>query len=465
MGRTDNFCLLVPENIRPENIRPENIRPENIRAVHGAPEYVSVDSVSGAECVDAAGRIGVDTLRLRVLGPEIDVESMGEDTALVINEGAVNTATGNYHEYSLFHTPGGAVETGRKAYVRGLSGLVVDILESGLYVCFSAPRQAYGTNVSPVPAAELPSVIRGVGATLKQQGLLRPGMDLMDARLSRVDLFRNIRLDRAPAAYRAVLERRMFPRMTRNVHTAPDGTTTLYWTASDRQLTTYNKSAEAALDDPHVQRFEYRLTNAKAIRRYLPGLKTARDLCAEYAAAGEAFRAAFRTLVEDPLPGDPPPAPLAGESLGSTGGVERAGPEALVEAALEADGAYRPLIQRALATAYLEEHAGLEEQLVRALRAARGPKAASRLRADIESGRVWAGLVDRALGDHVQLLGEVRQKVLGEAPPAAGTNPVANQRPASGPSTDAYPANNRSASLRADRLPIEPGQPRPQPHQ
>ncbi len=117
--------------------------------------------------------------------------------------------------------------------------------------------------------------------------------------VGRVDLCRNVRTDTPLADLEPLLKRLDAPYL----QARDNGFDGVKWVSlqkgrsSEREVTFYNKSEEAGLKDPHIQRLEYRLQRKRVVDSKL-GSYTTDDLCEDLGVV----RSAFRLIVEELFP-------------------------------------------------------------------------------------------------------------------------------------------------------------------
>ena len=344
-----------------------------------------------------------------------------------VRQGTLDAETGEIIDTTLYTTEDGVEIEGEKAHINLSGGISVDLRKTGIFIKLSLPRYIHGVNTQPVRPANLPDAFERL-----QEGLSADGIeaDVMGASLSRLDLFRDVRLSAPPAAYNGLLRSLRFPKLSAREY--QEDTLTHYWRGGGRCLTVYDKSAEASLSVPGIQRFEYRLENVRSVKRHL-GLATTRDLCCNYAAAEKTFLGAFEELFagypesssehcsEGRLTADHRGGKRA-EGLNAQGlNAEKAwawnsdrvdtGYEALIEKAVQSNSHYMNKILGALAIGYLEKR-GDVKRFERALMSRTDRKAVHRFRKKLPRWCELAAEVSSRVRRQIELLSELREKVL-----------------------------------------------------
>lgn len=140
---------------------------------------------------------------------------------------------------------------------------------------------------------------------LQEQGVQ---CTLEDHPLVRVDICRNVRTETPISELKVLLEQRCVPIQAPLLSCRKTDYDGVKWTGKrqrgggyDREITLSNKSKDAGADEPHIQRFTYRLQRRSAVSSTLGDFKTS-DLCHRLAAIRSTFRGAVARLFPAPPP-------------------------------------------------------------------------------------------------------------------------------------------------------------------
>lgn len=220
----------------------------------------------------------IDTIRLR---PEkVEVES-NADLSVQPATTRINSLD-SHHGYPLFSTTKGRTVYGSKAFYNDPEHKIrFDISRKGPFVHFSVPGIYHqGCNYSPVDQKGYQSVVDFANSQLEMAGI---HTDLRNAKLSRVDLFKNIITDHPFSLYDPLFVVLHAKRM----YTRRFGSTYVFRTG-ERQIVIYDKIQELRsrrIDTSHlpdqVMRIEYRMMKGRRCRQDLSA-ETARGLAARW---------------------------------------------------------------------------------------------------------------------------------------------------------------------------------------
>lgn len=228
----------------------------------------------------------IDTLQLELQNWEVRDRSK-----LQLQPAAVSLESGEaIGEFPLWVDGGGELVEGAKAYFND-DVMNVSIQSkhriSRCFVKFSLPKVLRGDNFSGLNRAEAGSALDSVASRLEEVGVLS---DMDGARLSRVDLFRNIESDEGYSSYYPLFSLLEGSRLNKR-----DYGTTYLWRNGVRELTVYDKIAERAIRGKgstglpeNVLRFEARFFKHRKVLSSV-GMDTVRDLRQGFDALPEVY--------------------------------------------------------------------------------------------------------------------------------------------------------------------------------
>ncbi len=248
--------------------------------------------------------IGVDTVRIHV--EDFDV---GDAAEFTIKEQS-DYSTGETESVPLWRKSDGTVNTGNRAILNtSLAQVTVQSIDF-MSVQSTLPKLLHGDNVRPVST---PAGIRQALEELEEH-LSSEEIDcsLNGQPLARVDLCRNVRTDTPLPDLEPFLKRLDAPYL----QPRDNGHDGIKWVSgqggpsSEREITLYNKSEEAGLPAPRIQRLEYRLQRERTVNSKLGGHAnadvTTEDLSQDLSSARSAFREIVKELFPDPPGGSDP---------------------------------------------------------------------------------------------------------------------------------------------------------------
>lgn len=240
-----------------------------------------------------ASPIGLDTVRIGV--EQFKVEPSAEFTI----HGTARHSTGETSDVPLWRRPNGDPVIGtRAARNTDLAQITVRSYDY-MSVQSSLPKILYGDNVCPVSAPnEVEQALRELETHLRENGIR---CRLTHCPVHRVDIFRNVRTDAPIGDFKESLRELEAPYLSAR----DNGHEGMKWDSnqggsSEREITLYDKSKEAGLETPNVQRLEYRLQSRRVVEAQVSDLSTT-DLCEDL----NLVRSAFREIVEELFPQPP----------------------------------------------------------------------------------------------------------------------------------------------------------------
>lgn len=241
--------------------------------------------------------VGLDTVGIRV--EEFDVES-GSDFKIFET---AEYSTGETSDVPLWRKPSGDPVEGKKAILStGLTLVTVGSIDY-MKVQSSLPKVLSGHNNIPVSTPEdISLALNKLEFHLEEQGI---HCTLKDCPVDRVDICRNVRTDAPISDFEELLRDLQAPYLSAR----DSGYAGMKWDSkqsgysSEREITFYDKSSEAGLEIPNIQRLEYRLQRRRVVKSRVGELSTT-DLCQDLAWMHDTFR----DIVEDLFP-EPPARP------------------------------------------------------------------------------------------------------------------------------------------------------------
>jgi len=217
--------------------------------------------------------------------------------SLTIQPATVDYSSGETKGEHLLWEGDGSEVRGSKAYLNTdcINATIAPGRQEGssslLYVQCSLPKVARGSNFAPISEAEARDGIKGIERMLRDAGV-RFNVD--QARLSRLDLFKNAYTDEPFSTYHDLLSRLGTKRMQKR-----DYGTSFLLSNTRAEVSVYDKIVEMehrkeSIEGlPRTIRFESRLLTHRKIREFT-GMETTSDLLGEYGALGEHFQRAMR---------------------------------------------------------------------------------------------------------------------------------------------------------------------------
>lgn len=238
--------------------------------------------------------IGLDTIRIEVV--EFDIEPTADFT---IRESA-NHSTGETFDVPLWRQSSGGPVTGQRASLNtDLAQITVHSIDH-MSVQSSIPKVLYGDNVRPVSTPEeFARALEELETHLRKHGVK---CRLMDCPVVRVDICRNVRTNAPISDFKESLRELDVPYLGAhdNGHEGMKWTSNQGNSTSQRHITLYNKSSEAGLEEPNIQRLEYRLQRSRVVKSQIGSLSTT-ELCEDLTRV----QTVFRDIVEELFP-EPP---------------------------------------------------------------------------------------------------------------------------------------------------------------
>lgn len=204
----------------------------------------------------------IDTIRLRVNKEDVLVDKYADVT--------IESPKWLYYDtdlYSdeLFKTSDGGTTYGKKAYIN-CDFVKVTFRDSGTYVHFSFPRSKYRDhNAYTVSLSDAYSIIDKHQKTLCDAGVK---LDLINAHLSRVDLFRDILMDHRFETYFTLFEKMHASRMSRRRYR-----TTYNFSNSVSELEFYDKYQQMLDTEGMVAPNNFPKNTMRIELRFLQGAK------------------------------------------------------------------------------------------------------------------------------------------------------------------------------------------------
>lgn len=262
--------------------------------------------------------VGVDTVKLCLMAPDYRIAPENQLTVKPPNAGA------QWRDAALWQRGDGSIQTGSSAFYNYENLVHVDLTPTDghtypmLYVQFSLPKLAHGqSNLYPADPASIKPIMRRIQRVLAEAGIL---CDIMEAEISRLDLFRNIPMDHDFRSYAPVLKA-IHPSYLQP--SRQDQQTTVYWGFDNqsRSIIAYDKTQQMrdngvtppALPE-NLLRLEFRFKKAEKVRSSL-GIATVADLIQQANSLESCYRQAMQnTLGKSSLEGVPPKA-VTGEDL------------------------------------------------------------------------------------------------------------------------------------------------------
>ena len=259
-----------------------------------------------AECVSETVRIGgvllIDTLNLML--DDFEVDSV---TQLCVEPHSYQADTGvTSQARPLWVKANGHSVYGKKAQHIGEHFVATIKAQkqstvADCYVQLSLPKFCSGNNLFPVTLSQSQKAMRRLESELNRIGIRA---DLKTAKLSRLDLFRNIQTDEPFSSYRGLFCTLKAQRQQRR-----EWDTTFLWGNTQQQTQIYDKRVEMQRNGrdvsrcpPNTMRCEYRMMNGQKIRQVLRG-RTVEHLWSEYENLPAIYNNAIRqTLFKEPLP-------------------------------------------------------------------------------------------------------------------------------------------------------------------
>jgi len=148
--------------------------------------------------------ISIDTLRLRF---DLNQVKIDDGTPIKVKPAEIDLASGEVKsEYALFQYTSGKIQKGSEAYYLKTPKdlFALDFRSSGIYLKFTLPRLVYKThNAFPITKEEAESALDELEKHLNSIGI---HLTIRSAFLSRVDIFRNLTMNRSPKDYKYLLE-------------------------------------------------------------------------------------------------------------------------------------------------------------------------------------------------------------------------------------------------------------------
>lgn len=209
----------------------------------------------------------LDTIHLQLNG-----FTVRNNADLTVQPGKIAMATGEVQEVELFRDSTGKAWYGAKAY-RNAERLNCTINYSGgairAYANFSVPKRINANNYSPIKDTELEQAFESVETELAEAGI---ATDISQAKLTRLDTFRNIETDEETASYG-----RLFGLLqaNRTTNRSTFGTTTWLMNNTVAQYCIYDKVEEMRFHNepvdqlPNTLRFEHRCLGTKKVNSFL----------------------------------------------------------------------------------------------------------------------------------------------------------------------------------------------------
>lgn len=242
--------------------------------------------------------IGLDTVKIRV--EEFSIESCADIEPCQ----EYVYSTGETLNSPLWKDPSGEVVYGKKATLNTDIANVTVLRTDYMAVQVSLPEILRGNNNIPASSTKsISEALNKLESHLEKEGI---HCKLKDCTLDRVDVCRNVRTDTPISDFKEPLRDLEISYLSPR-DTGYDG---MKWDSiqdskkdgysSQREITFYNKSSEAGLEMPNIQRLEYRLQRPRAIKSHIRELTTT-DLCRDLTW----MRNEFRKVVEELFP-EPP---------------------------------------------------------------------------------------------------------------------------------------------------------------
>ena len=196
------------------------------------------------------------------------------NAALTINRGNFSVATGVVQEVPLYTDTQGTTLYGKNAWYNSEDKkLKVDLsyFSGSIYLSaeFSIPKQVRDNNYRPIAANELKQAFQRVENELAEVGI---ETDISQAKLSRLDTFRNIETNEETASYGRLFGLLQAKRTTdKNTY----GATTWLMKNTQRQYCIYDKLEEMKNRNesvetfPNTLRFEHRCLSRRVVGSFL----------------------------------------------------------------------------------------------------------------------------------------------------------------------------------------------------
>jgi hypothetical protein len=153
---------------------------------------------------------------------------------------------------------------------------------TGCMVTFSVSKRKHGQhNLLPTDAEGLKGVLEGLQVALAELGIM---VDVMRGTVSRLDLFRNVRLSQPFSEYIPILQLFSPPYLKyRNVYETGVtlGSKRCQWGIYNKREEMEGRRLRSEVPSENILRCELRLRNAQAVKDYLQ-IETAGDLLSSY---------------------------------------------------------------------------------------------------------------------------------------------------------------------------------------
>lgn len=237
--------------------------------------------------------IGIDTVRIRVV--QFKIEPSADFT---IYEKA-HHSTGETSDVPLWRQPNGDPVIGKRAALNTDLAQITVRSYDYMSVQSSLPKILYGDNVCPVSTPnEVEQALSELETHLRENGI---GCRLKNCPVDRVDICRNVRTDAPISDFKESLRELDAPYLSAR----DNGYEGMKWDSnqggsSEREITLYNKSKEAGLEKPNIQRLEYRLQRRRTVTSQIGDLSVT-ELCEDLTL----IHSAFREIVEELFPQPP----------------------------------------------------------------------------------------------------------------------------------------------------------------
>lgn len=243
--------------------------------------------------------IGIDTVQIHVDDFAV------EDRADFRVDDLPRQSTGKTKSVPLWETSSGEVVRGRSAFLNTTLLQVAVRRVDLMTVRASLPKLIYGNNNRPVSTTE--EVKEALGELHEQ--LLQCGIDctLKNQPLSRIELFRNVRTDAVLADLKPSLRRLGLE--TPYSETRYRGYDGINWVRRQKEgapvseVTFHDKSKEAGLPKPRIQRLTYVLQRKRAVQSRFGEYTIAENYTTGHLCGSlNPVRSVFREIVEELFP-------------------------------------------------------------------------------------------------------------------------------------------------------------------
>lgn len=368
-----------------------------------------------------SSNIGLDTVKIRVEDFSIASWSDIEPHQKYVY------STGETEGTPLWKEPNGDVVMGDKATLNTDLTQITVLGVDYMAVQSSLPKVLRQDNNIPASSPENISVaLNKLESHLEEQGI---NCTLKDCPLDRVDVCRNVRTDTPISDFKESLRNLELPYLS----SRDTGFEGMKWdskqsgSSSQREITFYNKSSEAGLEMPNIQRLEYRLQRRRAVKSQIGELSTA-DLCQDLTWMRDAFRDVVEELFPEPQarlkknghedPGSQSTAPLDGTSgnAQSTPKITTSDLKSLLAAIRSENGGRCHSLNRLIWVLPWLVHPKPEElwrALERAAESDVGPSGGKySVRDKVQEARPHARIIDEDLKAEDERLARLRRKLL-----------------------------------------------------